>query len=342
MEAAVPSRWITLDRVEEAARRLAPVLPPTPLMPAPGLSRAAGLELLLKPENLQVTGSFKIRGAYNAVAAVGRKAGVVTASSGNHGQAVAFSARLLGMPAAVVVPQDASPVKVEAARRHGAEIIFHGLYPDERRERALAEARDRGCVYIDSTDSADVIAGQATIGSEILSEEPRLDAVVAPVGGGGIMSGVAAAVKMIRPRVKVFGAEPAGAASMHLSLSRGRPTMLPQADTMASGLRSRKPARLCFSHVQRYVDEVILVEEDDIAAALALLAAESRLVAEPSGAVALAAALSGRLKVPGVVRPRVAVIISGGNVSPGELAGLLSASPAKAAPAAGTAAAPGG
>ena len=311
-------RLVTLDDVKAARQRIAPYLLPTPLQPSTTFGRATGLQVFLKPENLQRTGSFKVRGALNAIlrvaAAQPAPAGAVTASSGNHGQAVAFAAAAAGLPAVVVVPEQVSPVKLRAAQGYGAEVVRHGRYPDERKRYARQLAQERGYHYVDSTDDLDVIAGQGTIALEILEELPDVDAIVAPVGGGGLLSGVAAAAKLARPDVRVIGVEPRGAAAMRAALDAGHPVTLEQVDSVADGLLARRPGDIPFAHVRRFADDVVLVDEEEILDAVALLGERAKLVVEPSGAVGLAAALAGRL--PGLkAGSRVAIILTGGNVA---------------------------
>ncbi|MFS8570238.1 MAG: threonine/serine dehydratase [Thermaerobacter sp.] len=318
---------VALDQILAARRRIAPYLEPTPLQASRTFSRMTGWQVWLKPENLQRTGSFKARGALNAVLrlaegegetggpqAPSRRRGVITASSGNHGQAVAFAAASAGLPATVVVPEQASPAKVAAMEGYGARVVRHGRFPDERKAHARRLAREEGLHYIDSTDDPDVIAGQGTVAVEVLEDLPDVAALVVPVGGGGLISGVAAAVKGMRPGVRVIGVEPVGSAAMHASLQAGRPVTLDQVDSVADGLWCRRPGDLCFAHVRRFVDDIVRVDEAEILAAMALLAERAKLVVEPSGAVSLAAGLARRL--PGVAAGRpVAFVLTGGNVA---------------------------
>ncbi|HEY8449076.1 MAG TPA: threonine/serine dehydratase [Bacillota bacterium] len=314
---------VNLDRIAAARRRIAPHLVPTPLAASTTFSRLAGFSVWLKPENLQRTGSFKVRGALSAVlaacAAAGdrRPRGFVTASSGNHGQALAYAAGRVGLPAVVVVPEQASPLKVQAALGYGAEVIHHGRFSDERKARARQLAEERGYLYVDPTDDPDVIAGQGTIGLEILEELPDLTAVVAPIGGGGLISGVAAAVKALRPVARVIGVEPNGAASMYASLEAGRPVTLAETASVADGLLTRRPGEVPFAHVRRFVDAIVRVDDDEILDAMALVAERAKLVVEPSGAASLAAGLAGRLDglIPRGDGAKVVFILSGGNVA---------------------------
>lgn len=328
---------MTLEEIRAARRRIAPHIVATPLQVSHTLGRLTGWRVWLKPENLQRTGSFKARGALNAVlpwagpAGEGageapRARGVITASSGNHGQAVAYAAATAGLPAVVVVPEQAAAPKVAAAEGYGARIVRHGRYPDERKAHARRLAGEEGLHYVDSTDDPLVIAGQGTVALEILEELPEVDAVVVPVGGGGLISGVAAAIKRIRPRVRVIGVEPEGAAAMHASLQAGRPVELERVESVADGLWLRRPGDLCFAHVRQFVDDIVRVEEEEILAAMALLAERAKLVVEPSGAVSLAAGLARRL--PGVEPGRaVAFVLTGGNVALEQYAAWLAEPP---------------
>jgi threonine dehydratase len=307
---------ITIEEVHDAARRLAGRVLRTPLL-------RFGERDFVKPECLQPTGSFKLRGAYNAMlqlAPAERARGVITHSSGNHGQAVARVARLLGMRAVIVMPDNAPRVKVERVTADGAEIVFVGAH-EERTKRANELAGSEGLTMIPSADDRRVIAGQATIGLEIIEQlaEAGVDApptVLAPIGQGGLAAGVAMAVKTLSPGARVLGVEPALAADTQASLRSGRIVRWPSEQvlrTIADGMRMEAPAPLPFRHLQRHLDDVLTVEEDEIVQAMARAAAELRLVLEPSGAATLAALLGDRSRLgPG---PAVAVL-SGGNVDP--------------------------
>ncbi|MFD5831034.1 threonine/serine dehydratase [Lentzea sp. NPDC060358] len=298
---------ITLSEVRSAAAVIAPHVVRTPLLPfGPGW---------IKPENLQPVGAFKLRGALNALARLENRAGgVVAYSSGNHAQAVAFAARLHGVPAAIVMPDNTPAVKVEATKALGAEVFIVGI--TERVERAEALVAERDAALIPPFDHPDVIAGQGTIGLEVLEDLPDVDAVVVPMSGGGLISGVATAVKSLRPDVRVVGAEPALAADIAESLTTGelvRWDPFRRAQTAADALRD-EPSALTWSHIAKYVDDVVTVSEEEIFAAMTALVREARLVTEPSGAVAVAA--QARLGT-GVA------VVSGGNVDPALLVRLL-------------------
>ena len=300
---------ISLDDVRKAAAVIAPHVVRTPLLPF-----GSGW---LKPESLQPIGAFKLRGALNALARLeNRSRGVVAYSSGNHAQAVAFAARLHGVPAAIVMPSNTPPVKIEATKALGAEVFIVGI--TERVERAQALVAERGAALIPPFDHPDVIAGQGTIGLEILEDLPGVEAVVVPMSGGGLISGVATAIKALSPGTRVIGAEPALAADIAASLRAGslvRWDPLQRAQTAADALRD-EPSELTWSHINQLVDDVITVSEDEIFQAMSDLARRARLVAEPSGAVAVAA----QSKLGGGV-----AVVSGGNVDPALLARVLSA-----------------
>ncbi|MFD4673521.1 threonine/serine dehydratase [Lentzea sp. NPDC058450] len=299
---------ITLSQVRSAAAVIAPHVVRTPLLPFG--------EGWLKPENLQPIGAFKLRGALNALARLDNRAnGVVAYSSGNHAQAVAFAARLHGVPAAIVMPDNTPAVKIEATKALGAEVFIVGI--TERVERAEALVAERGAALIPPFDHPDVIAGQGTIGLEILADQPDVSTVVVPMSGGGLISGVATAIKSLRPDVRVLGAEPELAADIAESLKTGelvRWDPLKRAQTAADALRD-EPSALTWEHIRTHVDDVITVSEDEILTAVAGLARKARLVAEPSGAVAVAALE--KIGGAGVA------IVSGGNVDPDLLVRLL-------------------
>ena len=304
------SELITLDEIREAASRVARIARVTPLL---DVSTQAEQPLLLKLESLQPSGAFKIRGAYNMVAQLTddeRRRGVITYSSGNHGQAMALAARELGAPAVVVMPTTASRIKVEGARSFGAELIFEGTTSVDRRVRAEREAAARGLTMVPPFDHRWIIAGQGTAGLEILDQRPDVRAVVVPIGGGGLIAGVAAAIKLTRPEVKVIGVEPDGAAKMKASLDAGKPVTLERTETIADGLMPVRPGDLTFAHVRQFVDTIVTVTDLQIADAVLWLFSTSKIVAEPSGAASVAAALTAKPRL----RGSVVALVSGGNI----------------------------
>ena len=312
---------ITLTEIREAAERVRAIARVTPLIDVSNLAAfakasapSAGRRLLLKCESLQPGGAFKIRGAYNMVARLTpdeRRRGVVTYSSGNHGQAMALAARELGAPAVVVMPTTAPAIKVEGARAFGAEVIFAGTTSVERRARAEQEAASRGLTMVPPFDHEWIIAGAGSLGLEILEQCPEPGVILVPVGGGGLLAGVAAAVKLTKPGIRVVGVEPTGAAAMKASLEAGHAVTLPKTASIADGLMPVRPGDLTFAHAQKFADEVITVDDAQIIDAVLWLFTKAKIVAEPSGAATVAAALAGKVEDSG---PIVA-IVSGGNIS---------------------------
>jgi len=312
----MPTLNPVLRDVYTARRRIAAVVSRTPLIPSHALSERAGAEVYLKLENLQTTGSFKLRGATNKLASLSaeeRARGVITVSTGNHGRAVAYAARALGTKAVVCLAQSAAPNKVAAIRQLGAEIVEAGKTYDQATERSLELQQERGLSYVDPFDDPHIIAGQGTISLEILEDLPELDSVLVPLSGGGLISGIALALKAASPRIRVIGVAMEAAPVMYHSLRAGRPVTLEEeptiADALVGGLGVEN--RYTFRLVQTYVDDTLLVSEEEIAAGMAFALQEHRLVVEGGGAVGIAALLSGRAAGLG---ERVAVVVSGGNV----------------------------
>ena len=309
------TRLVSLEDIRRARERVKPIARVTPLI---DVSAAAGRRLLVKCESLQPGGAFKIRGAYNMVAQLTseeRRRGVITFSSGNHGQALALAARELGAPAVVVMPTTAPKIKIDGTRGFGAEVIFAGTTSVDRRVRAEKEAAERGLTMVPPFDHEWIIAGQGTAGLEILEQQPDVAAVLVPIGGGGLAAGVATAIKLTRPDVTVIGVEPAGAAAMKASIEAGHPVTLPKTESVADGLMPVRPGDLTFLHVQKYADKVVTVDDAQIIDAVFWLFSNAKIVAEPSGAASVAAALAGAADVEGPV----VAIISGGNIGPEKL-----------------------
>jgi threonine dehydratase len=278
----------------------------------------------LKCENLQVTGAFKARGAFNFVLSLldqGGAPGVITASSGNHGQAVAYAAARMGLPCTVVVPEDVIAVKAQAIRSYGAKVEYAGHTSTDRIERAEQLATQQGWVFVPPYDHPWTAAGQGTAGLEILQQRPDVSVVLVPIGGGGLISGVATAIKETRPEVRVIGVEPELANDTYLSLQAGRVVDIGANHTLADGLRTSHPGDYTFPIVQRYVDEVVLVSEQDIENAARELLFRSKLLVEPSGAVTVAALR--QLDVQRAGTGSVVCLLSGGNADPNWLATLL-------------------
>ncbi|HEY2000733.1 MAG TPA: threonine/serine dehydratase [Acidobacteriaceae bacterium] len=316
---------VTAAQFAEARERLHGAVLHTPLVRLTSVTDAVAY---LKPESLQPIGSFKLRGAYNALAQLSeaaRRRGVITYSSGNHGQGVAYAARAFGIPAVIVMPSNAPQIKRDATTALGAQIVDVGPASSERRERAEALAAEHGYAIIPPYDDPAIIAGQGTCGLEILADCPDVDLVLAPVGGGGLLSGVAAAIRQLRPECHVIGVEPELAGDAAASLRQGRIvqyTAEQTTRTIADGLRTQSLGTLNFAHMQRYVERVITVTEHEIEQAMQRIAWDARLIAEPSGAVATAAMLFHAQELP---PHRTAVaIISGGNAEPTTLLTVLS------------------
>jgi threonine dehydratase len=316
------------EDIEAARRRLQGVALRTPLVPCPRSEQDRAL--YFKPESLQPTGAFKLRGAYNKISSLpleDRSIGVVAHSSGNHAQAVAYAARVLHMRAVVVMPRGAPRVKLDVTEALGAEIVLVGPDSTERVRKAEELAAEHGYVPVPPYDDEVLMAGQGTIGAEILEDLPDVETVLVPVSGGGLIGGISAAIKLSRPEVRVIGVEPELAADARASLKSGRLVEFPAdqvARTIADGLRVQKLGEAPFEHVRAFVDDIVTVTEEEILEAMRRLALRVRLVAEPSGAVAFAAHLFHRDELP-TSRLSVAVI-SGGNVEPGLLAKVLSGS----------------
>jgi threonine ammonia-lyase medium form len=313
----------TLDDIRRARAVIAGRVHRTPLVRSTALGRLVDLRLFLKAECLQKTGSFKVRGVLTKLATLSReekRRGLITISAGNHGQAVAFAAEAEGIRCIVVMPQYASPAKVAACSGYGAEVIVGGsVHEAFAKARELEEAR--GLTLIHPYDDASIIAGQGTVGLEILEDLPDVDAVLVPIGGGGLISGIAAAVKLSRPAVRVIGVEPEGAPTLSRALERGEPVRLESVDTIADGLTGPVAGALTLPAVQRFVDEVVLVSDAEIADAMGLILERTKLLAEPAGAAATAALLARRAVLP--AGTRVASLLSGGNIDRPRLKALL-------------------
>ncbi len=306
--------WLADIRAADAA--LARVLAPTPVQGSRLLSELAGGPVVLKCENLQRAGSFKIRGAHTRIARLTdaeRARGVVAASAGNHAQGVALAARMLGAPATVFMPAGASIAKENATRDYGATVISSGTTIDEALVAARAFALDTGAVLVHPFDHPDIVAGQGTVGLEILQQCPDVATIVVCTGGGGLLAGIAAAVKSQRPDVRVVGAQAAGAAAWPASLAAGAPVALAGMATMADGIAVGRPGDVPFDLVRDLVDDVVTVSEAALARAVLVMLERAKLVVEPAGAAGVAAVLDG--VVPGLVAP-VVVVVSGGNVDP--------------------------
>jgi threonine dehydratase len=286
----------------------------TPILPSRTFSAMTGAKVLLKAENLQRSGSFKIRGATYKMQRLSpeeRKHGVITASAGNHAQGVAIAAREFGVSCTIVMPADAPLAKVMATQSYGAEVVLYGAGYDGAYERCRELQRETGAVYIPAFDDPDIVSGQGTLGLEILNDLPDVDAIVVPIGGGGLISGVAIAAKALKPNITVVGVQASGCASMRTSLDVHEVRALPATDTIADGIAVKRPGDLTFAIIERFVDDVVLVDDEAIINAVLLLMERCKLLVEGAGAAGLAALLSGAIALPGktVVAP-----LTGGNI----------------------------
>ena len=295
-----------------AAERLKGTARHTEIIPSPVLSEMTGHEILLKPENLQVTGSFKIRGAYNKIASLSDEQlahGIVTASAGNHAQGVAYAAKKFGVPATIVMPTTTPYIKVERTKSHGAEVVLAGEVYDESYEHALKLAEEQGLTFIHPFNDLQVAAGQGSIAMEIVQELPLVDAILVPIGGGGLASGVSTLAKMLNPRIKVIGVEPAGAACMKASLEAGHVVKLPSVSTIADGTAVLEPGDKVFPYIQENIDEIITVDDDELIVAFLDMVENHKMVVENSGLLTIAA-----LKHLSMLDKKVVSILSGGNM----------------------------
>jgi threonine dehydratase len=313
----VDAPTVDLARIRSAAHLLDGVILRTPIQGSRWLSDLVGGPVVLKCENLQRAGSFKIRGAYTRIAALSadeRARGVVAASAGNHAQGVALAARMLGAPATVFMPHGASLAKENATRAYGADVRLAGATIDEALVTALAFAEETGASLVHPFDHPDIVAGQGTVGLEILEQVPDVATIVVCTGGGGLLAGIATAVKALRPDVRVLGAQAAGAAAWPASLAAGHPVALGSMSTMADGIAVGRPGQVPFDLVRRHVDGFLTVSEEALSRALVMLLERAKLVVEPAGAAAVAAiadhAVTAQLQAP------VVAVVSGGNVDP--------------------------
>jgi len=313
---------ITFDDIRQAAARIKSIAKRTPVMHSRGFDAEANIAAFFKCENFQTGGAFKIRGASNFVFSIPKAdlpRGVVAFSSGNHAQAVAIAARSVGIPATLVMPADAPRSKLEATRAQGAKIVEYDRFRDDRAAIGARIAAETGATLVPPFDHPWIIAGQGTTALELLEEVPDLDALVAPIGGGGLMAGCSIAAKYLRPGIRVIGVEPEKGNDAFLSLQAGKRIEIAPPDTIADGLRTPVPGTLTFPILQRNVEQVVLVSDDEIRAAVKFLLTRLKILVEPSGAVGAAAALFGKL--PSGLG-RVGIVLSGGNVDFELLAGL--------------------
>ena len=295
-----------------AREHLKNVLLPTPLMYSPIFSEESGNNIYIKPENLQKTGAFKIRGAYNKMLKLTeaeKQRGVIASSAGNHAQGVAYAARELGIKAVIVMPKTTPLIKVQSTKKYGAEVVLYGDVYDDAYQKAKELEEKEGYVFVHPFNDPDVLEGQGTIALEILEQLPQTDVIVVPIGGGGLISGIACAAKQIKPDIKIVGVEPSGAASATEALKKNKLVTLPEANTIADGTAVKRIGELNFEYIKKYVDEVVTVDDYELTEAFLLLTEKHKIIAENSGVLPLAALkkLTDRNK-------NVVPVVSGGNI----------------------------
>jgi threonine dehydratase len=303
---------LTIDRIKAAAKTLDGVALHTELIHSPVFSEESGNNVFLKPENLQLTGAFKLRGAYFKIARLSdeeKVRGLISSSAGNHAQGVAFAAKKLGVEATIVMPKNTPLIKIEATRRYGAKVVLAGDFYDEAYAEARRLEKENGYVFIHPFDDEDVMAGQGTIGLEILQDLETVDAILVPIGGGGLIAGIATAVKALRPEVKVIGVEPEGACAMKKSIEAGHIVPMKKVDTIADGVAVKNPGVKTFEIIRNLVDDIITVPDTGLMESFLLLLERHKLVAENSGVLALAA-----LQELGAKGWNVVPVVSGGNI----------------------------
>ncbi|MFW6006624.1 MAG: threonine ammonia-lyase [Halanaerobiales bacterium] len=307
---------VTIKKVQKALNTLKGVIKETNLIYSNTFSEICNNQIYLKPENLQKTGSFKIRGAYNKIAGLPENErensnGVIASSAGNHAQGVAYAATHYGIKSTIVMPREAPIAKVTATKNYGAEVVLHGDSYDEAYNKARSIQRETESVFVHPFDDEDVIAGQGTISLEILEELPDTDIIVVPIGGGGLISGMALAAKSICPEIKIVGVEAAGASIMRESLKKGQIDNLDKVSTIADGIAVKKPGKITFDLCKKYLDEIVTVDEEEIANAILMLLERTKMVVEGAGATSLAALLNNKIGNEG---KKIVALLSGGNI----------------------------
>jgi len=306
---------LNLNKIKEAQKNIKGVVRRTPLFYTDTYSEKCGCKVYLKCENKQKTGAFKLRGAYNKLVNLTeeeKSKGVIASSAGNHAQGVAYAATAFGVKSTIVMPLTAPQAKVQATRGYGAEVVQAGQVYDECAVKAVELQKETGAAYLHPFNDIDVMAGQGTIGLEILEDLPEADVVLVPIGGGGLISGMATALKSLKPEIRVIGVQADIIASTKASLEKGEVVTLPGAKSLADGISVSTPGNLCFEYIKKYVDEVVTVTEEEIALAMFSLMERSKLITEGAGAVPLAALLAGKIKE--ISGKNVVALISGGNV----------------------------
>jgi threonine dehydratase len=318
------TQTVTLADIYEAQQTVKSELILTPMLPELRLSRQLGARVMLKAESLQRAGSFKIRGAFNKISHLSeeeRKRGVIAASAGNHAQGVALAARIFNVPATIVMPEFAPLTKVVNTRSYGAEVVLHGASFDDASAKAREIKEARGLTYVHAFDDPHVIAGQGTIGLEILASLPELTTLVVPIGGGGLISGIAIAVKALKPGVKIIGVQSAGCSSIRPSLAAGHVVTATSASTIADGIAVKQPGEITLRYIRELVDDVVEVDDDEIARGIAHCANAARLVVEGAGAAGVAALLS--QKIPLHDHDVACTVLCGGNIDANMLARVI-------------------
>ena len=312
---------LTLEKFEEAYNTVQKVVKPTPLIYSDYFSEVSGNKVYFKPENLQVTGAYKIRGAYYKISTLSeedRNKGLITASAGNHAQGVAFAAKAYGAKATIVMPTTTPLIKVNRTKSYGADVILYGDVYDEACQYALELAEDKGYTFIHPFDDEDVACGQGSLAMEIIKELPTVDYILVPIGGGGLATGVSTLAKMLNPSIKVIGVEPAGAACMKESLKNGQVTTLPSVDTIADGTAVKTPGSKIFPYIQQNIDEIITVDDSELVVAFLDMMENHKLLVENSGLLTAAA-----VKQLNVKDKKVVCILSGGNMDVITLASVV-------------------
>ncbi|CCO08838.1 threonine ammonia-lyase [Desulforamulus hydrothermalis] len=321
---------ISLEDIKAARQCLKGVIHRTDLVPNTTLSEISGSDVYLKLENLQKTGSFKIRGAFNKMCHLSeteKRAGVIASSAGNHAQGVALAASTYGIKSTIVMPTSAPLAKITATRNYGAEVVLHGNVYDDAYAKAMEIQRETGATFVHPFNDPYVIAGQGAIGLEILDDLPDADAIIVPIGGGGIIAGIALAAKAVNPSIKVIGVEPCNAASMRESIKSRQVVTLANAATIADGIAVKTPGQLTYDIVKEFVDDFVVVDEGEIANAILVLLERCKLIAEGAGATPVAALLNGKVNLPG---QKVVAVISGGNIDVNMLSRIVDKGLAKA------------
>ena len=314
-------RALTLDDILDARERIKDICVNTKLIYSSAFSNECGNEVYIKPENLQLTGAFKLRGALNKISKLTeeqRKRGLIASSAGNHAQGVAYSANRLGIEATIVMPRTTPLIKVQATREYGSNVILSGECYDEAYEEAKKLEKEKGYIFIHPFDDVEIMAGQGTIALEILEELKDIDAILVPIGGGGLISGIAVAAKSVNPNIKVIGVEPEGAKAMKISIDKGKLVNLLAVDTIAEGGAVKNPSHIAFNLIREYVDEIIIVDDFELMEAVFILLEKHKLVVEATGALTVAALR--KLKLKG---KKVVSLVSGGNIDVVTMASML-------------------